>query len=36
MPVKNLWTHELETLMAEGSLDILVHALKGNRSFQLS
>lgn len=33
MPVKNLWTHELETLMAEGSLDILVHSLKGKRSF---
>jgi porphobilinogen deaminase len=29
MPVKNLWTHELETLMVEGSLDILVHSLKG-------
>lgn len=29
MPVKNLWTHELETLMGEGSLDILVHSLKG-------
>ena len=29
MPVKNIWTHELETLMMEGSLDLLVHALKG-------
>lgn len=29
MPVKNLWTHELETLMMDGNLDILVHALKG-------
>lgn len=29
MPVKNLWTHELETLMMDGDLDILVHALKG-------
>src|SRR5882757_4050873 len=30
MPVKNIWTHELETLMVEGQLDILVHALKGS------
>lgn len=29
MPVKNLWTHELETLMVEGQLDFLVHSLKG-------
>ncbi len=29
MPVKNLWTHELETLMMENKLDLLVHALKG-------
>ena len=29
MPVKNIWTHELETLMLEGKLDLLVHALKG-------
>lgn len=29
MPVKNLWTHELETLMLEKKLDILVHSLKG-------
>ncbi|EXJ84390.1 porphobilinogen deaminase [Capronia epimyces CBS 606.96] len=28
MAVKNLWTHELETLMVEGQLDILVHSLK--------
>ncbi|KAG9781357.1 Porphobilinogen deaminase [Exophiala dermatitidis] len=28
MAVKNLWTHELETLMTEGQLDILVHAYK--------
>lgn len=30
MPVKNIWTHELETLMIEGQLDILVHSLKGS------
>jgi hydroxymethylbilane synthase len=29
MPVKNIWTHELETLMMEGRLDLLVHSLKG-------
>lgn len=29
MPVKNLWTHELETLMLEGGLDFLVHSYKG-------
>ena len=29
MPVKNLWTHELESLMSQGELDILVHSLKG-------
>jgi hydroxymethylbilane synthase len=29
MPVKNLWTHELETLMMEKQLDLLVHSLKG-------
>ena len=29
MPVKNIWTHELETLMIEKNLDTLVHALKG-------
>lgn len=29
MPVKNLWTHELETLMMENKLDLLVHSLKG-------
>ncbi|OAL37669.1 hypothetical protein AYO20_03176 [Fonsecaea nubica] len=28
MPVKNIWTHELETLMLEGQLDFLVHSLK--------
>ncbi|EXJ63505.1 porphobilinogen deaminase [Cladophialophora psammophila CBS 110553] len=28
MPVKNIWTHELETLMVEGQLDFLVHSLK--------
>lgn len=30
MPVKNIWTHELETLMIQGHLDILVHSLKGS------
>lgn len=29
MPVKNLWTHELETLLLEKQLDLLVHSLKG-------
>lgn len=29
MAVKNIWTHELETLMGEGNLDFLVHSLKG-------
>lgn len=29
MPVKNIWTHELETLMMEGELDFLCHSLKG-------
>jgi len=29
MPVKNLWTHELETLMLEEKLDFLVHSYKG-------
>lgn len=29
MPVKNLWTHELETLLVEKKLDFLVHSLKG-------
>jgi len=28
MPVKNLWTHELEQLMIEKKLDLLVHSLK--------
>ena len=32
MPVKNIWTHELETLMMENKLDILVHSLKGQRT----
>lgn len=29
MTVKNIWTHELETLMLEKQLDFLVHSLKG-------
>jgi len=29
MPVKNIWTHELEQLMLENKLDLLVHSLKG-------
>ena len=29
MPVKNLWTHELEQLLIEKKLDFLVHSLKG-------
>lgn len=29
MPVKNLWTHELEQLLMENKLDLLVHSLKG-------
>ena len=29
MPVKNLWTHELEQLLIENKLDLLVHSLKG-------
>lgn len=29
MPVKNLWTHDLEQSMLAGHLDILVHSLKG-------
>lgn len=28
MPVKNIWTHELEKLLEEKQLDLLVHALK--------
>jgi len=28
MPVKNIWTHELETLLIEKTLDVLVHSLK--------
>ena len=35
MPVKNIWTHELETLMIEGHLDFLVHSLKGLSPFDL-
>lgn len=33
MNVKNLWTHELETLLAEGNLDFLVHSLKGSMTW---
>jgi hydroxymethylbilane synthase len=29
MPVKNLWTHDLEQSMLEERLDLLVHSLKG-------
>lgn len=29
MPVKNIWTHELETFLREKRLDIVVHSLKG-------
>ena len=36
MPVKNLWTHELETLMMENKLDLLVHSLKGEGYFNQS
>ena len=36
MPVKNLWTHELEKLLMEGHLDVLVHSLKGNFSLELT
>ncbi|RMD43549.1 hypothetical protein DV735_g1512, partial [Chaetothyriales sp. CBS 134920] len=28
MPVKNLWTHDLETLLQKGELQLLVHSLK--------
>ncbi|KAL9625202.1 MAG: hypothetical protein Q9160_000604 [Pyrenula sp. 1 TL-2023] len=28
MPVKNLWTHELERMLVEKELDLLVHSLK--------
>lgn len=28
MPVKNLWTHELERMLVEEELDVLVHSLK--------
>ena len=36
MPVKNLWTHELEQLLIEEKLDLLVHSLKGKVIWQLS
>ena len=29
MPVKNLWTHDLEQALVEEKLDLLVHSLKG-------
>lgn len=29
MPVKNIWTHELEAMLVDKELDILVHSLKG-------
>jgi hydroxymethylbilane synthase len=29
MPVKNLWTHDLEEQLAEGKMDLLVQCLKG-------
>lgn len=29
MPVKNLWTHDLEQSLIEEELDLLVHSLKG-------
>lgn len=29
MPVKNLWTHDLEASLIEENLDLLVHSLKG-------
>jgi hydroxymethylbilane synthase len=29
LPVKNLWTHDLEQSLVEESLDLLVHSLKG-------
>ncbi|RMZ87196.1 hypothetical protein DV736_g5575, partial [Chaetothyriales sp. CBS 134916] len=28
MPVKNIWTHDLETLLLKGELQLLVHSLK--------
>lgn len=34
MPVKNLWTHELEQLLIENKLDLLVHSLKGETIVQ--
>lgn len=35
MPVKNIWTHELETLMLEDKLQVLVHSLKGKQWLRL-
>lgn len=32
MPVKNLWTHDLEQSLIEEELDLLVHSLKGKPS----
>ena len=32
MPVKNLWTHDLEKSLIDGELDLLVHSLKGKPS----
>lgn len=29
MPVKNIWTHEMEQLLIENKLDLVVHSLKG-------
>lgn len=34
MTVKNIWTHDLETLLIEGSLDLLIHSLKGGMLIQ--
>jgi Porphobilinogen deaminase, dipyromethane cofactor binding domain len=33
MPVKNLWTHDLEQSLLEEKLDLLVHSLKGKPAF---
>lgn len=30
---KNLWTHELEAGLVDGSLDLVVHSLKGGFHF---
>ena len=32
MPVKNLWTHDLEQSLVDEKLDMLVHSLKGKPS----